>query len=300
MPLHRTAVIVLNWNSFEHTRNCLESLGNVKGEGFDLILIDNGSYDGSVQQIKAAFPAITLIALDKNYGFAGGNNIGLNYAVDQGYTYILMLNNDVFVEPDFLSPLLDALDQNPAVGAVQPSIFNHPERAEVWNNGGTFSRLTGTSHSIKTFNPDQRLSDVEWITGCAFLVRAEVLQKTGLLNEQYFAYYEDVDLSFRITAAGYQLKVVPQSRIYHIGGASSRAAEKGSEGYLSPDVHFYNIRNHIWIIRKWLKWYERPIPILIHLIYSLFLIGYFLVRLRWNKLLTVAKGFKDGFTLSGA
>jgi GT2 family glycosyltransferase len=294
----KIAIILLNWNSYLHSRNCVQSLTAAKEVEFDIILIDNASYDGSARKLQEEFPQIKFIQSPKNLGFTGGNNIGLRQALEMNYEYVMLLNNDVFVYDNFLFHLYNFLDFHKDVGAVQPLIYNHPDRFKIWNGGGSFNKLTGNTNSGNYITHHSSPKEVCWISGCAFMIRTSVLKAVGLLNEKYFAYYEDVDLSFRISEAGYKLMLIPSSQIYHIGGGSSNTPEKRKEGYLSPDVHYYNIRNHIWIIRRWLKWYEKPSAIIFHGLYSISLAFYFLVRFRWNKLMAVAKGFIHGFTLN--
>jgi GT2 family glycosyltransferase len=295
---HKIAVVIINWNSYLHSRNCISSLTESGINDFDIILVDNASTDGSGENLRNEFNGIIFLKTSSNLGFTGGNNIGIQYALDNQYDYILMLNNDVFVDQNFIFHLKDYLDLHPDVGAVQPLIYHHPERIKIWNGGGFFNRILAKSFSNRTFDGNIVPREVDWISGCAFMVRATVLKETGLLNEKYFAYHEDVDLSFRIRGAGYKLVIIPQSIIYHIGGGSSNSAKKKKEGYQNPDVHYYNTRNQIWIIRTWLKWYEKPIAILYHALYSVSLAAYFLIRMRWNKLMAVIKGFIHGFTIN--
>jgi GT2 family glycosyltransferase len=293
----RIAVILLNWNAYFHSRNCIHSLSKVSEVPFDIILVDNASTDDSFLKLKEEFPHVQFIQSSHNLGFTGGNNVGLQKLLKLNYEYVLLLNNDVFVHPNFLIHLINYLDLNPGVGAVQPLIFHHPDHLSIWNGGGKFNRIIGKTDSTQSSNTNHTTSEIDWISGCAFIIRTSVLKQVGLLNEKYFAYYEDVDLSFRIREAGYKLMLIPNSVIYHIGGGSNNPPKKRREGYLSPDVHYYNTRNRIWIIRQWLKWYEKPTAILYHTLYSISLACYFLLRFRWNKLMAVAKGFIHGFSL---
>lgn len=294
----RVAIILLNWNAYFHSRNCIQSLSRVNEVAFDIILVDNASTDDSLLKLKEEFPHVQFSQASNNLGFTGGNNVGLQKALELNYEYVLLLNNDVFVDYNFLYHLINYLDFNPVVGAVQPLIYHHPDRYKIWNGGGKFNRITGKTDSALLINSADYPKEIDWISGCAFMIRTSLLNHIGLFNEKYFAYYEDVDLSFRICDAGYKLMLIPSSLIYHIGGGSSNTPEKRKEGYLSPDVHYYNTRNHIWIIRQWLKWYEKPTAILYHAVYSISLTCYFLLRFRWNKLMAVAKGFIHGFTLN--
>jgi GT2 family glycosyltransferase len=294
----RIAVVIINWNSYLHSRNCISSLNDSSIKDFDIILVDNASVDESGKKLRDEFENIIFLKTSSNLGFTGGNNVGIQYAIDNQYEYILMLNNDVFVDQNFIYHLKNYLDFHLDVVAVQPLIYSHPERTKIWNGGGFFNRILAKSFSNRTFDGDINPKEIDWISGCAFMIRSSVLRVTGLLNEKYFAYYEDVDLSFRIKDAGYKLVFIPQAVIYHIGGGSSNSSEKRKEGYQSPDVHYFNIRNHIWIIRTWLNWYEKPMAILYHAVYSVSLAAYFLIRMRWNKLKAVVKGFVHGFTIN--
>jgi GT2 family glycosyltransferase len=295
---HKIAVVIINWNSYLHSRNCIRSLNESSIKDFDIILVDNASNDGSGERLRDEFENIIFLKNSSNLGFTGGNNVGIQYALDNQYEFILMLNNDVFVDQSFICHLKNYLDFHLDAGAVQPLIYNYPERTKIWNGGGLFIRNLAKSYSNRKFDGHIDPREIDWISGCAFMVRASVFRETGLLNEKYFAYHEDVDLSLRIKDAGYKLVFIPQAAIYHIGGGSSNSAEKKKEGYQNPDVHYYNTRNQIWIIRAWLSWYEKPIAILYHAVYSVSLAGYFLFRMRWNKLKAVVKGFVHGFTIN--
>ncbi len=294
----RTAIILLNWNSYEHTANCIQSLHACQGEGFDIIVVDNGSQDGSMQEIRDNFPEVILLSFEKNLGFAGGNNSGFEYALEHQYEYIMMLNNDVFVEPTFVFHLLNYMDYHPEVGAIQPKIFFNDDRSKIWNGGSKYASFFGWTYSNKYMQKEGELQkavhEVDWITGCALLVRSSVLKQTGLLNEHFFIYYEDVDLSFRIKKAGYKLIFHPDSIIYHIAGMSNKSKKKGPEGYANPIVHYLNFRNHLWFLRTWTKWYQWPTTILTYFAYSLAVMAYFVLRLRWKKLAAVGRGISDG------
>jgi len=137
---HRTAIILLNWNSFEFTNDCLLSLRKTEGEGFDVIVVDNGSTDDSGAKLKETFPEIILLQQDSNLGFAEGNNKGFEYALQHGYEYAMMLNNDVFVHPIFLQHLINHMDLHPTIGAIQPKIYFNNDRTEIWNGGTTCAK----------------------------------------------------------------------------------------------------------------------------------------------------------------
>lgn len=294
----KVAVILLNWNSFNHTSNCVESLQLCDYPNFEIIVVDNGSIDGSGNLLKAKFPKIILIASPTNEGFAAGNNRGFRYAIENQFAYAMMLNNDVFVEPDFISKLIHYMEIHPDTGAIQPKIFFNHDRKKIWNGGSYFLSWLGWTYSKRYMRKagvlQSQFQQVDWITGCAFLTKTSILKEVGLLKEAFFIYYEDVDLSFRIRSKGYQLIYHPESIIYHIAGSSNKAKVKGKEGFSSPFVHYLNSRNHIWFLKMWTKWYQWPSTLIILFLYYLSIMFYFAFRWRINKLKSLLRGILDG------
>ena len=300
LPTKKLAIVLINWNSFDLTKATLESLLQTTYTNYDCIVVDNGSVDGSGKALKLQFPNIILIESETNKGFTGGNNIAMDYVLQHDYEYFMMLNNDVEVEPNFLEPLVAKLDQNPSIGAVQPLIYFHHDRHLIWNAGSNYNVSLGTYRT-----PDYNKKDpqhffrhkekkIDWITGCAFMIRASVLKEIGLLKEAFFIYYEDVDLSFRIKAAGYHLIYVPGSVIYHIAGMSHKTKEKRKEGFVSPEVHFLNARNRIWCLKDHTPAWAIPSVILFNSFYFFSIGFYFIFRARWQKLQAWIKGIKEG------
>lgn len=292
------AIILVNWKSFDVTSDCLESLKQLKYPNYQVILIDNGSQDGSVEKFRTHHPHIVLLPSETNLGFAGGNNIGLRYAQAQPFDYAIMLNNDTFVEPDFLTLLIDYMETHPEVGAIQPRIHFNDNRNLLWNGGAYFNPWTGFTYTDgENQLPKKRhlqLKEIDWISGCAFLVRTHMLDRTGLLNEDFFMYSEDVDLSFRIRKLRYQLIYHPASVIYHIAGVSNKSTTRGKEGYVNHMVHYYNQRNRLWIIKKYTPWYCWPSVIICNFFYILLVLGYFAARGRFKKLNAMCRAVKDG------
>ena len=296
----KIAIILVNWNSFGYTNDCINSLKEISFKDYDIIVIDNGSKDGSGKALKETHPNIILIESDKNIGFTGGNNLGLNYSINHHYTYSLLLNNDTFVEKDFLSILIDYMDEHPEAGAIQPKIFFNHNRKIIWNGGSYFNKFFGYTYSKGYLREEKKIDttikEVDWITGCAFFVRNEVLKQTGLLAINLFIYAEDGDLSLRIHQLGYKLIYHPASIIYHIAGMSNRNKTKGKEGYLNPVVHYLNERNKIWFLKKYTPFYFIPTAFIFNFFYSLSIMLYFVVRLRFQKLKAVIKAIRDGIT----
>lgn len=280
------------------TKQCLHSLRALTYRSFQVIVVDNASSDGSAEILAKEFPEIVLLSAATNLGFAGGNNLGFLYAFQHHFSYILMLNNDTIVEPDFLDHLIHYMETHPDTGAIQPRIHFEHDRSLIWNGGSKHAVWTGFLYAEDVHRkPGKRslqLKKVDWITGCAFLIRTSVLQQTGLLAENMFMYSEDVDLSMRIKALGNTLIYHPQAVIYHIAGMSNKTLTKGKEGYVNPMVHYYNQRNRIWILKKYTPIYAYPTVIICNFFYILLIIGYFALRGRFNKLKAVMKAVKDG------
>ncbi len=296
--MKETAIILVNWNSFDCTRDCIESLKAIPSGNFDIILVDNDSRDGSGDMLASAYPEIIYLKLPDNSGFTGGNNAGINYSLNHSYQYTLLLNNDTFVEPDFLGILTGYLKDNESTGAIQPKIYFNHNRRLLWNGGSWFNPWTGNDYVEGTGEATSKTSEMikepDWLTGCALMLRNDVIRETGLLDESLFMYYEDVDYSFRIKSKGYKLAYHPESIIYHIAGASTRAEEKGKEGFLNPIVHYYLIRNKIWFLKKYLKPRHLITAVFVNSLYLAGVLVYFLLRRRFVKLKITLKAINDG------
>jgi GT2 family glycosyltransferase len=304
LPTKKLAIVLINWNSFDLTKTTLASLSHTTYTNYDCIVVDNGSVNGSGQALKLEFPKIILIESETNKGFTGGNNIGMDYGLQQDYEYIMMLNNDVEVEPNFLEPLVERLDQNPSVGAVQPLIYFHHDRNLIWNAGSRYLYWIGLPITLKYFRKDplrkqiQQQKKIDWITGCAFMMRSNILKKTGILKERFFIYFEDVDLSFRIKKTGYTLSYVPESVIYHIAGMAQKSKTKEKEGFLSAKVHYLSSRNRIWFLKAHTPFWAIPTTFFYQFAYFVAVSFYFISRLRFNKLKAWLLGIKDGLLSS--
>jgi len=223
----QVAIVVLNWNRAAEAVACLESLRQADLGGASVLVVDNGSRDGSVETIRRRFPELRVIALPENRGYAGGNNAGIREALEAGAEGVLLLNNDTRVAPDFLVSLLDAMDSSPDCGAVTSAVhrLDRPDMLDVAYTEVNF----GVRHAVKIRGVnklvwqgwDRRL-EVPVVTGCSLLLKAEALRTVGLFDEAYFAYHEDVDWCLRARKAGYRFFYEPFSRVYHEGGASTR------------------------------------------------------------------------------
>jgi GT2 family glycosyltransferase len=243
---HRVWVLLLNWNGLEDTRACLSSLTTGLGRGkassgeIGLLLVDNASADGSAQVLPREFPEVVFLRNQRNLGFAAGNNVGIAYALAHGAEYLWILNNDTLVAPDTLEVLLAEMEAHPEVGMVAPKIYFAEPPDRLWYAGAVARFPQAIAYHEGWDEEDHGQYDtvrsVDVVTGCAALVRAEALRRIGLFDARFFAYYEDVDLSLRCRAAGYDLRYVPQARLWHKVSASTG-------GDSSPASLYFIVRN---------------------------------------------------------
>ena len=228
--MKRLEVVVLNWNGLADTLALLRTLERCRApEGWQahVMVVDNGSIDGSTERIPAEHPAVEVLALPLNRRFAGGNNEGLRRALDRGADAVMLLNNDTEADPELYARLLLALEQDPAAGAAAPLIYFAAPSQHIWYAGGRLAPALGwASHrGLRELDRGQyrTVEETGYLTGCCLLARREVWEKAGLLDERYFIYAEDADWCLRARRAGFRLLFVPGARLWHKVSASSGA-----------------------------------------------------------------------------
>jgi GT2 family glycosyltransferase len=294
------AIVIVNWNSFDVTQNCLASLRSIDYPNYKIIVVDNGSNDSSGDKLKSEFPEIILLKNEENLGFTGGNNTGIEFALNNDLELVMLLNNDTIVTPKFATNLVTFLQQDVNIGAIQPKIMFNQEREIIWNAGSSFSKVWHLTKTIGMGEFDKGDYDTQreipWVTGCCFLTKSSIIREIGKLDDCFFIYYEDTDWSFRIKQKGYKLIYEPSSKIYHEVGKSNDNRETFGEGNLSPFSHYVNVRNHIFIVRR----YAKGVFFITSMLYQLYkLVGYslyFLTRGRFKKLKSSIRGFYHGLT----
>jgi GT2 family glycosyltransferase len=203
-------VVVLNWNGWRDTVRCVESLERLDYPHYRIVVVDNGSTDGSPGRLRASCRTATVVETHRNLGFAGGNNVGLRYALEAGAHYVWVLNNDTVVDARALSALVRAAEGDPAVGVVGAVIWAMDGSRVLARGGGGVDLRTGRSWHV--VDPG---ADVAYITGASMLLRTRALREVGLFDERFFLYWEDTDLSFRLTAAGWRLGVAHDAHVWH-------------------------------------------------------------------------------------
>lgn len=240
------AVVVLNWDGIDYTRRCLNSLGQVNYPGrVEVVVVDNGSAGGEAARLAAEHPDATVLALPDNLGYGGGCNAGLAAARADGRSpYVLLLNNDATLEPDTLTDLVRFLEATPGAGAASPVIV-FDDGATVWSAGGRVSVSTGSAIMTGKGTALNRLDRgparaVEFAPGACLLLSRELPDALASLDPNYFAYWEDVDLCFRIRDSGLRCYVVTTATARH---AKSASTGQTGDARFSPLVAYYLARN---------------------------------------------------------
>ncbi len=247
--LPSVTIIILNWKKPQYTLACLRSLEAVTYPNFDVIVLDNGSADNSVELLQNALPNLKyraeLIDNKRNLGFADGNNVGIRRAIEQGRDYVLLLNDDTEVDPGFIEPLVERAESDAQIGIVGPKIYYFDEPKQIWSAGGVFDKA-GWTHQLGVNQPDtaefNQARSLDYVTGCAMLVKRAVIEKVGVLDGRFFAYYEETDWCARAAKAGFKVWYEPQSKLWHKISLKARD--------LSPLYVYLMTRNRLLFLRN--------------------------------------------------
>ena len=244
------AVIILNWNGEKLLRKYLPSVvANTNREIAEIIVADNGSTDGSLALLADEFPGVTVIEFDSNHGFAGGNNLAIASVPNE---YVVLLNSDVETPEGWIEPLYNMMRSNQHIGACQPKILSYNSKNEFEYAGasGGFIDRNGYPYCrgriFSTVETDSGQYDsvipVFWATGAALMIRTDLYRRLGGLDARFFAHMEEIDLCWRVWLSGNEIVVVPQSRVYHLGGGSLPAS--------NPRKTYLNFRNNLLLLHK--------------------------------------------------
>lgn len=246
--------IILNFNAKELLTATIESVRRLDYSDFKIIVVDNGSNDGSQVLVKSRFPEITLIENPENLGFGEGNNVGIRYALNEGAQWIFLLNNDIRVAPNLLSALMNVAISDKRIGIIGPKIYYESEPNKIWYAGGKINYFTGIiSHRGLREIDDGRydhVEDTDYVTGCAMLVKREVFERVGLFDPAFSPMYtEDADLCTRARQHGYRVVYVPQGKVWHKVSASTG-------GNFAPAKIKYKIEHNLIFFKRYANWYH--------------------------------------------
>jgi GT2 family glycosyltransferase len=235
--------IVLNWNGRDETLRCLQSLAaRADAPPVGVVVVDNGSVDDSVTAIRAAHPDVELVENGANLGYAGGCNAGIRRALTRGAEWVVLVNNDARVAPDTITAFAAAAVEHPEAGALAGKVYFDDDSERIWYAGGSVRAWLGYHGRVRGYGkPDgpayRRLEPTERATGALMAVSRTAIERCGLLDEELFAYVEDLDWSVRIRRAGFALLFVPDAVAWHLVSAST-----GGE-MVSTHNLYYGARN---------------------------------------------------------
>jgi hypothetical protein len=239
-------IVLINYNNWQDTIECINSLKNSGVKGTNILIIENCSHNDSLEKLKIEAPGIKLISTNKNLGFTGGNNIGLKYALEKNYDYAILLNNDTIVEgKDSIKVLISVMDKHSDVTLGTGRIFYYPDKDKIWYNGGKLIKWRGMAvhFNYRQNKNEVRLNtetkETDFISGCFMCIRLRDLPKLGYLDENFFMYLDDIEYSVRAVKSNLKLLYVPEVVIYH---------KAVGEEKRTPNLVYYSIRNRRLLI----------------------------------------------------
>ncbi len=230
MNCPKVSIIILNWNGLDDTIECLESLKKITYPNYEVVVVDNGSEGNDVEVLREKYGSyVHIIENGSNLGFAGGTNVGIRHALERGSDYVLALNNDITVDRQFLNELVAVSAKQEGIGAVGPKFYDYDNPTKV--------QVPSMYWSVR-----DKPKEMGAIVGIAFLVKREVFEKVGLLDETFYpAYCEDRDFFGRLKENGYKILCVPSSVVYHKLGASTKG---------DPDLRLYLMAKYRFLLLR--------------------------------------------------
>lgn len=285
------AAVIVNWNQPELTVECIRSLQGQAGVEVQIILVDNGSSDGSTHILRQKFPDIEIKETHENLGFAIAANIGIRRSMELGVRYILLMNNDAIADEHMLAHLLER--RSPETGILAPVIYRYDRPDDVWSVGGMLRPLilerTEDAHSYdadKMSGSDYLEKD--FVTGCCMLIPGEIYESVGMLDERFRMYYDDADFCYRVREHGYLIQVVPSAKAWHHIAASSQGKD-------TPNERYWMARSSVLFFRKHASG-PKSILIFIYRVASAVKMGIRLLsKGNLRAFLAYFRGLKDGF-----
>lgn len=287
------AVIILNWNGEALLQEFLPKVIATTNEKLaDIIVADNGSTDNSVEFIEKEFPNVKLLKFTENYGFAEGYNQAI---AQTRYKYTILLNSDAASKEGWIEPIYEYMESHPQTGACQPKLLSYttPDEFEYAGASGGFIDKNGYPYCrgrlFSTVEKDNGQYDdicsIFWATGAALAVRSDLYLKVGGLDKLFFAHMEEIDLCWRILLAGYDIKVIPQSIVYHLGGGSLPAS--------NPRKTYLNFRNNLLLLHKNLPDSTRSRKLFVRRLYDTIAWAKFVATLDFKNANAILKAHND-------
>jgi len=273
----KVAIVILNWNGLKDTLECLYSLQKITYPNYSIVVVDNGSRGNDAEIVKKRFGTyVSVIEKEENLGFTGGCNVGIRWAFRNRANYILLLNNDTVVDPNFLIEMVNVAQNDSQIGIVGPKILDYEQPNRIGAAGGRISFWTGVTPLFGKNEIDNGrfdcIREVDFVTGVALLIKDETIRRIGLLNELYFAYYEETDWCTRARKALFKVVYVPKAKVFH---KIHRRRESELEMY-------YMVRNRFIFMKKNSSGFQ-------FLVFSLYFLATDLVFQMRNKIFMMPK-----------
>jgi len=303
----KVSIIILNWNGLEDTIECLESLKKINYPNYEVIVVDNGSEGNDAQALEEKFDNyIHLIKNDRNYGYAGGANIGMRYALNNSNPdYLLLLDNDAVVDPEFLTEMVKVAEADPTIGIAGAKVYYYDEPDRLHFLGGKIDMgkeiIAVTSGLIKEkilvrkeidSGQYDLIKEVEGIVFWCVLLKRESVESIGFLDERYFFGWSDLDYGIRAREAGFKTVYIPTAKVWH----KFRSGDK-TDG----SAQYYTVKNSFRLMRQHAtRWKYRSFLIYFFGVHFWLGTAYYLIWLRRPRmLLSFYKGLRDGLFKSG-
>ncbi len=249
-------IIILNWNGLKDTLECLESVKKITYHNYKIIIIDNASANDEAHTLrKNCSRDVDVLLTAQNYGYTGGNNVGISYALEKyNPAYILILNNDTIVDPEFMTNMINVADSDKKTGIVGAKVYYHRYPNLIQSAGGGMNMYLGKVYHIggKKFDKGQfdMQRSVAYVVGCCMLIKSEVIKKIGLLDEQFFCYWDESDYCFRCRKAGYDVVHSPQALVWHKKPVKLKIWERTPKKTARSIISYYPFRNNFLFMRK--------------------------------------------------
>jgi len=295
----KVIIVILNWNNWQDTIECLESVNKSEYRNFEVIVVDNGSTNNSVQKIKNKFNTMILLETGENLGFSAGVNYGLKFAINNHADLILLLNNDAIVSKTAVTELVKRISRDERVGLIGGKILFLEDKHKIWSAGGRIKKTTKRTYQFGEGRYDDGKynteREVDFLSACCLLIRKEVIEQIGWYDPDYFMYYEDVDFCVRAKQYSYKIVYWPQAVIWHkVGGASNKSL-----------MDYYRMRNYLLFLKKRYSYPQISIRLLGTYIFVERLLRIFVRKIIYrdrerilNRLSALIKGFKAGLAIS--
>lgn len=294
MKYPKVIVMTLNWNRKEDTIECIKSLFELDYPNYEIVVVDNGSTDGSAQAFKQNSPNISVIENKTNLGYGGGFNVGIKYALNQRIKYVLIINNDAIADKNMLTELVKVAENDTNIGIVTGKVYSYYDPNRLQTCGKIVNFFSGDSNNVGEGEIDigqcEEIKEYEFLDDVFWLVKTEVFKKAGMYDRNFFIYYEEVDLCAKVSKAGFKLMYTPYAKIWHKGQATSTG------GGVNPIYTYYMARNRIVFMRR----NSSLIQFMIFLSYYIFetskILASFIIRKKFNCIIPQIKGVISGLS----